>query len=250
VLGLGEAGARIAADLAAAGARVAGFDPVSDPPANVRAAADVGDAVAGADVVLSVNAASVAFAVARDASDTLGTAALYADLNTASPSAKQEIAAVVAGRGALFADVALMAPVPRDGLRTRCLVSGSGAAAYVSFCEAFGVPVEVAGAEPGDAAVRKLVRSVFMKGLAASALEALAAAEAAGLREAVQAEIASTLTGADGALLERLLVGSKEHAARRVHEMEASSELLRSLGVEPRISEAAAGWLRQLESTR
>ena len=59
-------------------------------------------------------------------------------------------------------------------------------------------------------------------------------------------EIAGALTSADAALLERLETGSRRHAARRVHEVEDASAHLRELGVEPRISEASAGWLTQL----
>jgi 3-hydroxyisobutyrate dehydrogenase-like beta-hydroxyacid dehydrogenase len=104
----------------------------------------------------------------------------------------------------------------------------------------------VVGEEPGQAAVRKLLRSVFMKGLAAAAIEALSAAAAAGCEDWLREEIAGALTSADAALLERLETGSRRHAARRVHEVEDASALLRELGVEPRISEASAGWLTQL----
>ncbi len=53
VLGLGEAGSRLAADLVAAGVEVRGFDPdaARDVPGTVRAA-DAETAVAGCDVVL------------------------------------------------------------------------------------------------------------------------------------------------------------------------------------------------------
>jgi len=57
VLGLGEAGGRIAADLAEAGCTVRGWDPVRRPEGLVNAASDR-EAVRGADVVLSINAAS------------------------------------------------------------------------------------------------------------------------------------------------------------------------------------------------
>ena len=48
VLGLGEAGGRIAADLAAAGADVRGYDPAGLQPAGVKVVADAATAVAGA----------------------------------------------------------------------------------------------------------------------------------------------------------------------------------------------------------
>ena len=67
------------------------------------------------------------------------------------------------------------------------------------------------------AATRKLLRSVFMKGLAAAALESLHAARAAECEPWLRAELASVLR-ADASLLDRLVEGSARHAARRVEE--------------------------------
>ena len=55
LLGLGEAGSEIAADLVAAGADVRGYDPKVDAPPGVAARVDEADAVRDADVVLSAN---------------------------------------------------------------------------------------------------------------------------------------------------------------------------------------------------
>ena len=247
VLGLGEAGAWIAGDLAAAGAPVAAWDPVvAAAPDGVALAAGLADAVAGAELVLSINAASVAVAVAAEAAGALADGAVFADLNAAAPATKADAAEAVAP--ALFADVALLGPVPRRGLRTPCLVSGSGAEAYAAWCTELDVPVEVVPGGAGAASTRKLLRSVFTKGLAAAAIEALAAARAAGCEPWLRDDIVATLEGADAALLARLEEGSRAHARRRVDEMEAAAELLRSLGVEPRVAEAAAGWLRELDA--
>jgi 3-hydroxyisobutyrate dehydrogenase-like beta-hydroxyacid dehydrogenase len=243
VLGLGEAGAAIAADLVAQGVVVHGFDP--DPERHVsglRRARSGADAVNGANVVLSVNTAAVAVTVAQDAAEGLAAGALYADLNTASPATKRELADIVD----LFVDVALLAPVPGRGIRTPALASGRGAPEFAARFAPLGMPVEVVGPDPGSAAARKLVRSVFMKGLAAAAVESLAAADAAGCGEWLRAEIVAVLEGADEALLDRLLAGSRTHAVRRVDEMEAAAELLRELGVEPRIASAAAASLSEL----
>ena len=99
------------------------------------------------------------------------------------------------------------------------------------------------GPHPGDAAGLKLLRSVFMKGVAAAALESLAAARAAGAEVRVRADLASVL---GEPLLERLLTGSETHATRRVDEMRAAVGYLEELGVQPRIAAAAAEWLAQL----
>ena len=72
-----------------------------------------------------------------------------------------------------------------------------------------------------------------MKGLAASAIESLRAAEAAGHAEWLESELAEVI---GRPLLDRLLEGSRTHAARRVDEMEAACDLLRELGIEPRVA--------------
>ncbi len=99
---------------------------------------------------------------------------------------------------------------------------------------------------PGDAATRKLVRSVFYKGLAASVTEALRAARAAGCEDWLRANIASELAGASEATVDRLERGSVRHARRRAEEMAAAAELLTRLGVPARIASASEQWLRDL----
>jgi 3-hydroxyisobutyrate dehydrogenase-like beta-hydroxyacid dehydrogenase len=248
LLGLGEAGSALAGDLAAAGASVRGFDPATGRGVDgVELAGDPAAAVAGADVVLSVNAASAALAAARGVADVLAPGQVYADLNASGAALKRTLAEVVAPTGAAFADVALMAPVPGNGLRTPALVSGPGAPAFAERLGPLGMPVEVLGEEPGEASARKLLRSVFMKGLAAASIESLRAARAAGCEPWLHDEIAGVLAGADAALLDRLLTGSERHAARRVHEMRDARELLAELGVEPRVAAAAEAWLAALE---
>jgi 3-hydroxyisobutyrate dehydrogenase-like beta-hydroxyacid dehydrogenase len=243
MLGLGEAGSLIAADLRVAGARVRGYDPrpETDPDA-----ASAPEAVAAADVVLSLTTAACAREAARSVLGALRPGMVYADANTAGAGLKRELAALIEPTGAAFADVALMAPVPGKGLGTPSLASGGGADAFVAAFAPLGMPVSTIGAEPGDAAQRKLLRSVLWKGLAAAILEALAAARAAGREEWMEEQVVALLEGADGALMTRMVDGSKLHAARRVEEMEAAADQLRELGVTPRVAEASAGWLREL----
>jgi 3-hydroxyisobutyrate dehydrogenase-like beta-hydroxyacid dehydrogenase len=247
VLGLGEAGATFATGLVARRVRVTGYDP--DPARLAEGVVRAGTpaaAVAGADAVLSLNAQSVAVSVAEEAAGALAPGQLFADLNTASAEVKRRVAAAVAASGASFADVALLGPVPQRGIETPCLASGDGAARFAELFGPLGTPVETVGTEPGAASTRKLLRSIFMKGLAAAVIESLDAATAAGCEPWLRADIAATLTSADAALVERLVEGSRAHAVRRVGEMEAAAALERELGVEPRVAEAAAELLRTL----
>jgi 3-hydroxyisobutyrate dehydrogenase-like beta-hydroxyacid dehydrogenase len=243
VFGIGEAGSLIAADLAALGAVVTAFDPadVATPPA-VRRTDSPADAVRDADVVLAVTAAADAHAALDQAAGGYGAGALYADLSTASPGRKRELAVAAATQGLLFADVALMSTVPGKGLRTPALVSGPGATRYAALVET----AQVAGQHAGDAATRKLLRSVVMKGLAALVIEAMRGAHAAGLADETFENVVAQLTDTDEAFVRRLVEGTKPHALRRLHEMEATSELLAELGVEPLMTAATTEHLRRM----
>jgi 3-hydroxyisobutyrate dehydrogenase-like beta-hydroxyacid dehydrogenase len=249
VLGLGEAGSRYAADLAACGWRVTGYDPVASPDIDgLRAAASAADAVSGADVVLSLNSAGAAVAVAEAAAPGLADGTVYADLNTTGPGVKQDVAAVVAATPAGFVDGAVLAPVVRAGLRTPLLLAGSGRARLAALLAPLGVPVADAGDTPGAAAGAKLLRSVFMKGLAAVIGEALDAAQAAGQRDWLHDQIVHELTAADAALVARLIEGTARHAGRRTHEMAAAVAYLDELGVSAHLTRAAHARLADLAS--
>jgi 3-hydroxyisobutyrate dehydrogenase-like beta-hydroxyacid dehydrogenase len=241
VLGLGEAGGRLAADLVALGMEVRGYDP--DPTREFPSLSAPAAAAAGSDVVLSVCGARAALDAATGCLPALTEATIYADLNTASPELKRELAAVVGGVGARFADVALLGPVPAHGLQAPVLAAGDGARAFAEVFEPLGTPVTVISEEAGDAAAMKLVRSVFMKGLAAAVVESMEAAERAGHAGWLADEIVAMI---GRPFFERALEGSRMHAARRVDEMEAARDLLVELGVEPRIASASAAQLAEL----
>jgi len=249
VLGLGEAGGIIARDLVAAGARVRGYDPVAPAPPGVTAARSDADACRGADLVLSLTTAGEAENALDQALASLGDAAgptVYADANTASAGLKQRLAAVAEQTGVPFADIAIMAPVPGRGLGVPMTVSGPAAETVARLLGGCGATVSVLPGPAGAAATRKLLRSVFYKGMAAAAIEALRAARAAGCEDWLREHIAAELAAADAGTLARLERGSYQHARRREHEMAAASELLDELSVPPRVARASQRWLNEL----
>ena len=95
------------------------------------------------------------------------------------------------------------------------------------------------GRPAGLAATRKLLRSVFYKGMAASIVEALEAARAAGLEDWLTGHIAEDLAKQDATTLTRIVTGTRRHAVRRGHEMAAAAEMLAELGVEPAMAAAS-----------
>ncbi len=249
VFGLGEAGSIISSDLLSAGISVRAYDPAPViTPAGVSRFDDPGEAVNCVDAVLALTAASDAATALAQSFEQIPQNALYADFSTGSADLKRKLAEKAAGRGIAFADIALMEIVPGRGIRTRALAAGTGADRFVKSFLPLGMPVESLGTRAGDAATRKLLRSVFTKGLAAVIIEALRGAEAAGLSEWLWQNISSEITQADERLLGRLVMGSEAHAERRLHEMEASAGLLRELGIEPLMTDSTVKNLKKLIS--
>jgi hypothetical protein len=151
VLGLGEAGSLMARDLVRGGATVRGWDPdFHGDLSEIPLAASLAAAVDGADIVISVNWATVALDVAREAlPPLLRRGMLYDDHNTVGPKLKEELAAIVEPSGAAFIDVAMMAPVPPLGMCVGMFVAGSGAEELAAFYRRFGTPVGFIGMQPG-----------------------------------------------------------------------------------------------------
>jgi 3-hydroxyisobutyrate dehydrogenase-like beta-hydroxyacid dehydrogenase len=245
ILGIGEAGGALARDLIAKGVRVRGWDP---EPRGLPDGLDFGSsnpaAASEADIVLSVNWASVAVEVAAEVASVLQPHQLFADLNTAAPQNKRDVAAIIEKTGALFVDAALMEPVLPKGLGTQVYASGSGAQIFAEKMTPLGMPVTFIDHEAGHAATHKLVRSIVYKGIAAVVMECLEAAQALNMSEFARAQMMTILQ--DEAMIDRFVNGSIKHARRRVHEMEAVVEMLNSTGVSAFTSQAALQRLKEI----
>ncbi|CCH88255.1 Beta-hydroxyacid dehydrogenase, 3-hydroxyisobutyrate dehydrogenase [Modestobacter italicus] len=249
LLGLGEAGSAIGRDLVAAGADVRGYDPRVPSVAGVAARADEADAVRDAELVLSANSSHDALTALTRALPGLRPGTVFADLNTAAPGVKVALAEA-AGPDVEVVDVALMSPVPGKGLRTPMLVSGPAAQRYADLLGPLGAEVTVQPGPVGEAISRKLLRSVFYKGLAAAVVEALAAGDAAGCGDWLRGNISAELAGFDDATIDRLVDGTHRHARRRADEMAAATEQLTELGVRPRVAAAARDLLTELRDAQ
>ena len=246
VFGLGEAGSEIARDIATQGVNVNAFDPAPiATPTGVIRHAEPGTAVLDVDLILAVTAGGDSEQALRQALDEIPAACLYADLASASPKLKGRLADVAAGRGVLFADVALMATVPGRGVRTPALASGTGAEKVASVMGEFGMPIDVVAGEAGVAAGHKLVRSVVMKSLAAALIESVRASDALGIARPSWDNLVGQLGALNEEFLIRLIDGTGTHHVRRREEMQAAFDLLTELGVEPAMTTAT---LRSLDA--
>jgi 3-hydroxyisobutyrate dehydrogenase-like beta-hydroxyacid dehydrogenase len=251
ILGLGEAGRLYARGLGEAGADVRGYDPhhaLGDPA--VYQTSSLVEALAGAHVVLSLVGARAAASVARDAVATMPRDAIFADLNTATPELKQDIWALAAAHGVVMTDVAVLAPVPRLGHRTELVASGPGASALLGLLGPLGVPIEVIDGPAGEAAKLRLLRSVFMKGLAALIVEGVSAARPVGAEEWLRDQMARELGTNGQSLVDRLIEGTYAHSVRREHEVRDALAALESTGQDADMTRATLAWFERIVASQ
>jgi 3-hydroxyisobutyrate dehydrogenase-like beta-hydroxyacid dehydrogenase len=201
----------------------------------VRAAATPAEALTGSSLILSLVTADHALAAATDYAPFVPAGALWCDMNSVAPQTKRAAAEAIEASGGRYVDVAVLAPVDPAKLAVPLLVAGPAAADAEAALRAAGFSnVRVVGAEVGKASAIKMIRSVMVKGIEALTAEMMAAAEAAGVTDAVLASLDASekvLPWQDKAAynLERMAV----HGLRRAAEMEESAKTLAALGVDP-----------------
>ncbi len=255
ILGFGEAGGILGADLARSGRAVATYDLLLDVPATrdalrakaqaagVRACASAREAIAGAELVISAVTAQQAAQAAASAGAALQPGQLFLDINSVSPATKQANARTVERSGAGYLDAAVMAPVPSRRLAVPMLIGGPRAADAVASLRSLGLNASVISDRVGVASAVKMCRSIVIKGLEALVIESLFAARRFGAENEVLASLEETFPhmGWKDALPDYLISRVAEHGRRRAAEMREVARTLEDVSLEPLMALAAAG---------
>jgi len=187
-------------------------------------------ALADATAVLSLVTADQTPAAALAAAGGFPAGALFFDMNSVSPGAKQRNAAAIEAAGGRYVDVAVMAPVQPAALTVPLLASGPHAEAGAEALRAIGfTKVTICGDRVGAASATKMVRSVMIKGIEALTAEMLLAAQTAGVTDAVLGSLGGDWRQRADYNLDRMLA----HGRRRAAEMEEVVATLEELGIEP-----------------
>jgi 3-hydroxyisobutyrate dehydrogenase-like beta-hydroxyacid dehydrogenase len=224
VIGPGDAASLMANVLGAAGADVIGFDLSPLPESSLPVAETIAEAVAGADVVLSLNSSSAALRAAERASALLPPGAIFADLNTATPALKRKLAEHFAPNA--FVDAAQMAPVSHTDGDSVIAVAGPAAHALIDRLAPFGLTFELVSEVVGQAAARNLTRSLLSKVLAGGVIDYMWAAEAMGLEDWAHDEMLRTFDAMTRDTATAYLEETVKNAKRREIEMLDIVEML------------------------
>jgi 3-hydroxyisobutyrate dehydrogenase-like beta-hydroxyacid dehydrogenase len=250
MIGFGEAGSILGAELAAKGREVVTFDILLDTPtmqekvkqARVTAAAGFDAAAKDADLVVSAVTAASSADVARSASTALRAGQIFLDINSCSPQTKRSNAQLVESSGAAYVEAAVMAPVPPQRLKVPMLLGGRRAAALAPVLQALGMNATFLSDNIGVASAVKMCRSVVIKGLEALAVESMLAARRFGAEQEVLASLQGTFPqmGWQDKLPDYLISRVAEHGRRRAAEMREVAHTLQDVGVEPTMARATA----------
>jgi L-threonate 2-dehydrogenase len=258
IIGVGEMGSAVGERLAANGVRVvtclkgrgadsarraaaAGFEVLPDDAALVRAA----------DIVLSILPPDRAIELARRLAKAIRAQKrypIYVDCNAVAPATAAKIGGIVTRAGARFVDGGIIGPPPRpDSARTRIFVSGDDAP-QVQALSRFGVDFRVVAGGAVAASALKMCYASMTKGGTALALQAFTAAQALGVADALDAELALShpdmLTQANR---HAKSVGGK--AYRWIGEMEEIAATFGAVGLWPRLFGEIADIYRRVEAS-
>src|SRR6202034_1756146 len=107
-------------------------------PHHVTGAPSDAEAVTGAGLVLSVNSADEAGAAVTASVNALAPGTVWADLHPPPPAVKPGLAALGGAHAVPVTDIAMMAPVPGNGLRVPMLASGDAAGQVAATLRGYG----------------------------------------------------------------------------------------------------------------
>jgi|HigsolmetaAR201D_1030396.scaffolds.fasta_scaffold00521_2 3-hydroxyisobutyrate dehydrogenase-like beta-hydroxyacid dehydrogenase len=253
LLGFGEVGQTLAADLTRAGVeRLVAWDilfpnPESIPSrglqgTRVQAAADAPSAVREVQLVVSAVTAAQDVNAARSVAPGLTPGTFYLDLNSVSPGTKREVAAIVESTGARYVEGAVMSPIGPKRIASPILLGGPHAEDFLPLAQQLGFTgTSVFAAEVGRASAAKMCRSVMVKGIEALLTESMLAARKYGVEQTVLDSLHDLFPGPDWHKLAQYMISrSLIHGKRRAEEMREVARTVEQAGLTPHMSAACA----------
>lgn len=254
LIGYGEVGQTLAADLATAGMRdISAWDclfplPTSAPSRaartfeHVRVAPSLADALIERTVIISAVTAANCIPAAREAAASMPPGAYYFDLNSVAPATKRAAAAAIEAAGGRYVEAAVMSPIGPKRIASPMLVGGTHSRSFEPIARAMGFTgIQVFDAQVGRASAAKMCRSVVIKGVEALLTEALLAARHHGVEATVLDSLGDLLPAADWQRIANYMIGrSQQHGRRRAEEMREAALAVSEAGIEPLMSLACA----------
>lgn len=210
-----------------------------------------GEIAAECDIIFAAVPSSYTLDVCEAVRDSLNSHKIYVDVSASTPAVKEKIWDAIKETGVLFVDAAMLGSLPKDRHQVPITASGNGAASFKEKMEPFGMKITTVGEKAGAASAIKLIRSIYMKGIASLMIEMAQAADAYGVAEEVISSISKSMDQIPfTSHLDRLVTGSAIHCHRRAAELKGSIDMLKECGLGSEMTAAAKEKLESLEPYR
>ena len=197
-IGLGNMGAPMAKNLAAAGHRVSGYDPAGTTAEGVTIAQSAEAAATGADVVITMLPnGQIAQSVAEQALPVMGKGTVLLDCSTIDVATARQIARLAESQGINFLDAPVSGGVGGAEAGTLTFTVGGSAESFAALAPLFEImgrtAVHCGGAGNGQAA--KICNNMILGITMIGTCEAFALADKLGLDRQAMFDVVSTSSG-------------------------------------------------------
>jgi len=197
-IGLGNMGAPMAKNLAAAGHRVSGYDPAGTTAEGVTIAQSAEAAATGADVVITMLPnGQIAQSVAEQALPVMGKGTVLLDCSTIDVATARQIARLAESQGINFLDAPVSGGVGGAEAGTLTFMVGGSAESFAALAPLFEImgrtAVNCGGAGNGQAA--KICNNMILGITMIGTCEAFALADKLGLDRQAMFDVVSTSSG-------------------------------------------------------
>ncbi len=197
-IGLGNMGAPMAANLAAAGHAVTGFDPAAGAPEGVETADSAAQAARGGEVVITMLPdGAILRAVAEEIIPAMGPGAVLTDCSTVDVQSARAVAERAEAAGLMAIDAPVSGGVTGAAAGTLTFMAGGAEAAFAKVAPLFDImgqkAVHCGGPGAGQAA--KICNNMILGVTMIATCEAFALADKLGLDRQKMYEVVSTSSG-------------------------------------------------------
>lgn len=197
-IGLGNMGAPMAANLAAAGHEVVGFDTVADAPAGVTRVGSAAEAARGTEVVVTMlpNGA-ILRAVAAEVVPAMAAGAVFVDCSTVEVDAARDVAAMANAAGLGWLDAPVSGGVGGAAGGTLTFMAGGTEGAFATVTPLFDIMGQkaVLCGPAGNGQAAKICNNMILGVTMIATCEAFAMADKLGLARQSMFDVVSTSSG-------------------------------------------------------
>lgn len=251
LLGLGEVGTAYGLGMVREGATIKGYDIRFENPndlplfdrckeGGITLAKSPQELIEGCDLIMANTTSHASVSTAEMAKPFLKPGQIYIDGNSAIPTVKHEIDALLKGC-CEFVDGCTMNNPTQLGTKCPVVVSGPMAQKSADILNSYGMNTICLGDQIGQASALKCIRSIFTKSFSSSFMECMLMAHRYGISGPMLDSIVDYLEkDPPRETLETIIVTQVLHAKRQAEEVESVSLLERDEGMDNTMAAAAA----------